>query len=101
LLFQNEPAGIPVVNRWLVIGIGSALGLFWAFALSKGMAARRLPVKTGVQAMIGKTAEVRSPGLVFVDGTLWSAETADDAPLVPGERVQVAAVNGLVLTVQR
>ena len=34
-------------------------GLFWTFALSKGMAARRLPVKTGVQRMIGMNGEVR------------------------------------------
>jgi len=100
LLFQNEPAGYHV-NTWLIVGIGSALGLFWAFALSKGMAARRLPVKTGVQGMIGKTAEVRGPALVFVDGALWNAKAADDSPLVPGEHVQVAAVNGLVLTVTK
>ena len=100
LLFQNEPAGYHV-NTWLIVGIGSALGLFWAFALSKGMAARRLPVKTGAQMMIGKTGEVRSPELVFVDGALWSAKAADGTPLTPGEHVQVDAVNGLVLTVHR
>ena len=100
LLFQNEPAGYHV-NTWLIVGIGSTLGLFWAFALSKGMAARRLPVKTGAQMMIGKTGEVRSPELVFVDGALWSAKAADGSPLTPGEHVQVDAVNGLVLTVHR
>jgi len=101
LLFQNEPSGYPTVNRWLIVGIGSALGLFWAFALSKGMAARRLPVKTGAGAMIGLTGVVRSPELVFVDGALWTAKTADDSPLVPGEKVHVAGVNGLVLTVEK
>lgn len=100
LLFQNEPAGYHV-NRWLIVGIGSAIGLLWAFALSKGIAARRLPVKTGVQGMIGRVAEVRGHDLVFVDGALWSARAADETPLVPGEHVQVSAVNGLVLTVHR
>jgi membrane-bound serine protease (ClpP class) len=100
LLFQNQPAGYHV-NTWLIVGIGAPLGAFWAFALSKGMAARRLPVKTGIQAMIGKVAEVRGPGLVFVDGALWKARAADDSELVPGEQVQVAGINGLVLTVQR
>ena len=51
--------------------------------------------------MIGKTGEVRSPELVFVDGALWSAKTADGSPLVPGEQVRVAALNGLVLTVTK
>src|SRR5579871_1926667 len=100
LLFQNEPAGHPVVNRWLIVGIGSALGLFWAFALNKAMAARRLPVKTGAGAMIGLKGVVRSADLVFVDGALWTAKTADETPLVPGEKVHVSAVNGLVLTVE-
>ena len=100
LLFQNEPAGYHV-NTWLIVGIGSALGLFWTFALSKGMAARRLPVRTGVQEMIGMRAEVRGPAVVFVDGALWTAHADDDSTLVPGEQVQVAAVDGLVLTVHR
>jgi membrane-bound serine protease (ClpP class) len=100
LLFQNEPAGYHV-NTWLIVGIGSTIGLLWTFALSKGIAARRLPVKTGIQGMIGRKAEVRGQDLVFVDGALWKAHTPDDSPLVPGEEVHVAAVNGLVLTVQR
>ena len=65
------------------------------------MAARRLPVTTGVHLMIGKTGEVRTPDLVFVDGALWSAKAADASTLEPGEHVQVSEVNGLVLTVHR
>ena len=100
LLFQNEP-GVYRVNLWLIIGIGAAIGIFWAFATGKALAARRLPVTTGVQTMIGRMAEVRSPGLVFVDGALWQARTADNSELVPGEKVEVQAVNGLRLTVRR
>ena len=100
LLFQNAPPGYRV-NTWLIVGIGTALALFWVFALTKGMAARRLPVMTGAAAMVGLTGVVRSPELVFVDGALWSAKTADDSPLVPGEQVHVSAVDGLVITVDR
>jgi membrane-bound serine protease (ClpP class) len=100
LLFQNEPAAYRV-NEWLVVGVGGAIGAFWVFATGKALAARRLPVETGVQTMIGQTAEVRGPGLVFVDGALWQAHAADDSDLVPGERVEVAAVDGLRLTVRR
>ena len=100
LLFQNEP-GVYRVNLWLIIGIGAAIGIFWAFATGKALAARRLPVTTGVQTMIGRMAEVRAPGLVFVDGALWQARTADNSELVPGEKVEVQAVNGLRLTVRR
>ena len=100
LLFQNQPAGYHV-NTWLIVGIGAPLGAFWAFALSKGMAARRLPVQTGATAMVGLRGVVRSPGLVFVDGALWSAKAADNSALVPGENVEVEGVEGLVLTVHR
>jgi membrane protein implicated in regulation of membrane protease activity len=36
-----------------------------------------------------------------VDGALWQAHTADDSALVPGEEVEVEAVDGLQLTVRR
>ncbi|MGH2977395.1 MAG: NfeD family protein [Gaiellaceae bacterium] len=100
LLFQNEPAGYRV-NEWLVLGIGSAIAAFWVFATGKALAARRLPVETGVEMMVGHRAEVRTPGLVFVDGALWQAHAADDSELVPGEEVEVQAVDGLQLTVRR
>jgi membrane-bound serine protease (ClpP class) len=100
LLFQNQP-GVYRVNEWLVLGVGCAIGAFWVFATGKALAARRLPVETGVQTMVGQMAEVRGPGLVFVDGALWQARTADDSALVPGERVRVQAVDGLQLTVAK
>jgi membrane-bound serine protease (ClpP class) len=100
LLFQNEP-GVYRVNLWLIIGIGGAIGIFWVFATGKALAARKLPVETGVQTMVGQVAEVRGPGLVFVDGALWQAHAADDSELVPGEQVKVQSVDGLQLTVGR
>ncbi len=100
LLFQNEPSAYRV-NEWLIVGIGSAIGAFWAFALGKAFAARRQPVMTGVQTMVGQRGEVRPSGLVFVDGALWQAHSADDSELVPGEEVEVEAVDGLQLTVRR
>jgi membrane-bound serine protease (ClpP class) len=100
LLFQNEPS-VYRVNLWLIIGIGGAIGIFWVFATGKALAARRLPVETGVQRMVGQVAEVRGPGLVFVDGALWQAHAADDSELVPGEQVKVQSVDGLQLTVGR
>ena len=51
--------------------------------------------------MVGQRGEVRAAGLVFVDGALWQAQTADASDLVPGEEVEVQAVDGLRLTVRR
>lgn len=100
LLYQNQPAPYHV-DTWLIVGIGSGIGAFWAFALGKGFAARRRPVTVGPQAIVGKTGEVRGPGLVFVDGELWQAHAQDDSELVAGEQVEVEAVRGLELTVKR
>src|SRR5438477_3915042 len=100
LLFQNEPTTYRV-NTWLVVGVASAIGAFWAFAIGKGFAARRLPVSVGPQAIVGKKGEVRAPGLVFVNGELWQAHAEDDSALAPGEDVEVTSVDGLRLTVKR
>ncbi|HEY8029110.1 MAG TPA: nodulation protein NfeD [Gaiellaceae bacterium] len=100
LLFQNQPAPYHV-NTYLIVSIGSAIALFWSFALGKGLAARRRPVAVGPQAIVGERGEVRAPGLVFVNGELWKAKAEDDSELVPGEEVEVEAVQGLELTVKR
>lgn len=100
LLFQNEPAPYRV-NTLLIVGIGSAVAAFWAFALGKGFAARRQPVSVGPETILGRKGEVRAPGLVLVNGELWHAHTTDDSDLVPGEQVEVEAIQGLELTVRR
>ena len=100
LLFQNQPAPYHV-NTYLIVGIGTAIALFWSFALGKGFAARRQPVRVGPQMIVGKRGEVRAPGLVFVNGELWQAHAEDDSELVPGEQVEVEAIHGLQLTVRR
>jgi len=100
LLFQNQPAPYHV-NTWLVASIGGAIGAFWAFALGKGFAARRQPIRVGPQTIVGKTGEVRAPNLVFVNGELWRAHADDGGELVPGEEVEVEGIHGLELTVRR
>jgi membrane-bound serine protease (ClpP class) len=98
LLFANAPAPYHI-NTGLVVGIGLAIAAFWVFVTSKGIAARRQPVKTGPQTLVGSSGEVRESGLVFADGELWEARTSDGSQLRPGERVEVEALDGLELTV--
>jgi membrane-bound serine protease (ClpP class) len=100
LLFQNQPAPYHV-NTWLIVGIGSAIALFWSFALGKAFAARRLPVAVGPQTIVGRRGEVRAPGLVFVNGELWHAHSEDDSDLIPGEQIEVESVQGIELTVRQ
>ena len=98
LLFSNAPPPYRV-NTGLVAGVGLAIAAFWVFVTSKGIAARRRPVKMGPQALVGAEGEVRPDGLVLVGGELWRAHTSDGSRLHAGERVEVRARDGLELTV--
>jgi membrane-bound serine protease (ClpP class) len=102
LLFRNEPAPYHV-SMVLVGSIAGALALFWSFALSRVIAARRTPPMTGLGHLVGEIGEVRDGGLVLVRGELWQAKTRHGEPLQPGQHVEVEAVEqgGLVLDVRR
>jgi membrane-bound serine protease (ClpP class) len=99
MLFHNAPSpyhtSVP-----LVLTITVALGLIWAFALTKAVQARRRPVSVGPNRVVGEEAVVRTPGQVLVAGELWRAHRAGGGLLVPGELVRVTSVEGLELTVE-
>jgi membrane-bound serine protease (ClpP class) len=98
MVFQNAPAPYHT-SKPLVIGVAVTLGAAWAFAVGKALQMRRKPVSVGPQTIAGSVGEVRRDGLVFVNGELWQARTADGTELRPGERVRVESLDGLVLTV--
>ena len=93
LLFQNQPDPFHV-NTWLVAGIGVTIASLWAFAIGKGLAARRRPVTTGAASMIGLPGIARGGNVVAVRGELWNAHSASGEPLEPGEEIVVEAVEG-------
>jgi membrane-bound serine protease (ClpP class) len=99
MLFHNAPAPYHT-SVWLTLAVTVPLGLFWAFAMSKAIAVRRRPPLVGPSRVVGEEAVVRSPGQVLVAGELWQARRADGSDLVPGDHVQVEAVDGLELTVK-
>jgi membrane-bound serine protease (ClpP class) len=93
------------VSPPVVIAVAVVLGGFLAFAVQKVVAARRNPVHTGWEELVGEEGDVRvalSPvGQVFVDGALWRAEAqAGVAPVAPGVRVRVESVDGLTVRVR-
>ena len=99
MLFHNAPAPYHT-SLWLTLAVTIPLGLFWVLALSKSVQVRRQPALVQPTRVVGAEAVVRSPGQVFVDGELWRARRADGNALVPGDHVQVEAVDGLELTVR-
>jgi membrane-bound serine protease (ClpP class) len=105
LLFDTGSEGFGI-SAPLVIGVSLAFGLGLAFAVKKVVEARRRPVYTGYEELLGQEGDVRVPlapvGQVFVNGALWRAEPADEGstPIAAGVRVRVESVDGLTLIVR-
>ena len=75
---------------------------FFVFVIGKGLSAQRLPVKVGVETMLGKAVPALTPidshgGRVFIEGEYWNA--VSDHPIEQGQLVEVTAVEGLTLKV--
>jgi membrane-bound serine protease (ClpP class) len=95
-----------VVAAGVVVAL-AGLALAWLL-LVKSLAARRLAVRSGPQALIGRVATVRSVpdpiGRVQLDGALWRARLweLEDAgvPVAEGSAVVVESIDGLTLTVR-
>jgi membrane-bound serine protease (ClpP class) len=103
LLLYNTSGGDDI-SAPVVIGAGVLLGGFFAVVIERAVRARREPVRTGYEEMVGKVAEVRVPlapdGQVWTQGALWRARAADGhGPIGTGDRVRVESVDGLTLLV--
>jgi membrane-bound serine protease (ClpP class) len=90
LFFIPEPWNVVVVCVAALVEVGEV------FAWIKFL--RRYRVQTGAEGMVGERGEVIGPGRVRVRGEIWTASA--DGPLQPGDRVRVAAVDGLTLRVE-
>jgi len=76
---------------------------FFTFVVAKGMRAQSLPVRSGKETMLGKTAPALAridgaSGKVFVEGEYWNA--ISDVPIEPGHAVEITAIDGLTLKVK-
>jgi membrane-bound serine protease (ClpP class) len=94
-LFQSSSG--PHTSVPLIIAITVVLGGGWAWAMTKAVAARRLPPAVGPFEVVGMEGVVRDEGLVYVNGELWRAHSAEALRL--GQRVQVDALDGMTLQV--
>lgn len=100
MLFQSD-SGL-AVNRALLFGTTLLLAGFFGVIVVKAFQARRKPVTTGSESMIGARGIVRRAidpkGSVFVNGELWGAHAA--TPIAEDTEVVVTQLSGLTLTVQ-
>jgi membrane-bound serine protease (ClpP class) len=90
--------GVPVP---LIVGITVASAAFVISVMTLALRARRRPVVSGRENLIGAVGEVLSAdggeGWARVQGETWRVKSA--SPLKAGDRVTVTAVDGLILTV--
>ena len=92
-LMLFDPAGDAYqVSMPVALAIAGTLTVLFGFALTKAAQVRRTPPEVGTHRLVGEWASVRGDGLVFVEGELWHARSADGSPLTPGERVLVEGV---------
>jgi membrane-bound serine protease (ClpP class) len=104
LLFDPDAArGIDFrVARPVIAVAALATALFFLFGLGLAWRARRRPVRSGREHMVGRPGEVVDwtveGGTVRVEGEVWSARAA--APLQPGDPVRIVGVEGLTVVVE-
>jgi membrane-bound serine protease (ClpP class) len=105
-LMLFDPAGPGYqVSLWVALAIAGSIFACIVFAVTKIFQARRRPVATGKDELVGQIGVVRQAldptGLVFVHGELWQARTDGEA-LEAGTSVRVEGIEeGLVLDVSR
>jgi membrane-bound serine protease (ClpP class) len=99
LIDINMPGyGIP----WPMIATAAlASALFLVFVIGMALKSRRAPIVSGREELIGAVGEVLEDtpgeGMARIHGELWSVRCAQ--PLVRGQKVRVAGIDGLVLQV--
>lgn len=101
MLFDTSVPGFDVAMP-IIGGIAFVAGLVLCAIVWMFGRARRRPIVTGVERIVGGTAEAvgdfSEQGAVRLGGEIWNARSS--APLRAGQRVRVVKVDGLLLWVE-
>ncbi|RMH55075.1 MAG: nodulation protein NfeD [Candidatus Hydrogenedentota bacterium] len=97
LIDSSEYYGaVQTMKYGVVIPVVLGIAIFALFAVRLAVQALTSPPATGLESLVGMTAEVKAAlrprGTVFVDGALWDAVCNEGAEV--GEYVKVLAVEG-------
>ena len=101
MLLDTDVPGF--VLPWpLIAGIAMLSALFIVVVVGMAMQARRRPVVSGAEEIVGSAGEAledfESEGWALVHSENWKVRSP--VPLTRGQRVRVKAINGLVLEVE-
>jgi membrane-bound serine protease (ClpP class) len=103
-LFDPGDTDIPLRVSWQVlVGMAVLSAAFFMGVLGFAVRARRRPVRTGAEEMIGSTGKIvdwaQDRGHILLYGEIWSARSSQD--LAKGQEVRVVARTGLTLEVEQ
>ncbi len=103
ILMDSDVPGYSI-SIGLIAGVATVAGMLVLGLIYMLMRARSRPVVSGREGMIGHTAEAledfEQRGSVLLDGERWTAES-QSGPVVKGQLLRVAAINGLVVQVRK
>ncbi len=101
MLFDSDAPGYRIPWQ-LIAGVTVAGGGFLFVVLDFAMRARRRPLVSGREQMLGATgavlAETEGGAMARIRGEVWKVRA--NAPLGRGDRVRVVGIDGLVLAVE-
>ena len=101
ILFDKEGTGY-AVSLPLIFSLSLITGVFFLFVIGAAIKARERPVVSGEEELLQTIGEVledfEGKGRIRIHGEVWRAESA--SPLRRGDKVQVIAIDGLVLKIQ-
>jgi membrane-bound serine protease (ClpP class) len=102
LLFAGVSSAIDV-SPWVIAIVVTGSLLFFGFAMTVAMRARRSQSITGQEGMVGLVgvarADISPEGQVLLKGALWKAR-AVNGPIGKGRAVRVRRIDGLTLLVE-
>ena len=91
------------VSRWLIAAVAFGIAGFFLLVLRAVFEARRAPVATGTQILIGHsgvaTSDLSPSGTVRVESEIWSA-VSESGFIATGEQIEVVGVEGVTLKVK-
>jgi membrane-bound serine protease (ClpP class) len=103
LMLFNQPSSGFRLSLAYLIPATLLTALFFLTVVGAGLRAQLLPLRTGKETMIGKTAPAlgtidNTQGKIFIEGEYWNARS--ELPVQTGQPVQIVDIKGLTLLVK-
>jgi membrane-bound serine protease (ClpP class) len=106
-MLTKDMAPFLQISSGIIITVIVVTGLFFIFAVTKGLKIQWKKPISGKESMIGMVGVARTnlnpDGQIFINGETWQAITSNDngTAIKKGDKVLVTSLEGLRLTVKK